>query len=135
MKITTIKYNKKFPYAPYLNIDIGFEATLDNDGYEDPINAIKQLDALAEQYYREKYPPTQEQTPYPEVLSTVRYTPEISQTEEKISDTRPLIERYLTEIQSYTDPLKLEKEWQLLAKSNPKLQEAYTEKLKSLNNG
>ena len=49
MQITKVSYSKKFPYAPYLNFDIGFEAQLDKN--EDPNKVLDWLKQMAEQYY------------------------------------------------------------------------------------
>lgn len=54
MKITKLTFSKKYPYAPYLNFDIGFEAEI-GEG-ESPLEAIKQLEQMADNYHREKFP-------------------------------------------------------------------------------
>lgn len=50
----TAKYSKKFPYAPYLNTDIGFDMGIpDNASDEEMIEAIVRLDRVAtEAFYK-----------------------------------------------------------------------------------
>ena len=54
MKVTKIIYSKKFPYAPYLNESIGFEADL-LEG-ENEKEAIQYLRELAEQSFTAAHP-------------------------------------------------------------------------------
>lgn len=54
MKVTKIIYSKKFPYAPYLNESIGFEADL-LEG-EDEKETIQYLRELAEQSFTTAHP-------------------------------------------------------------------------------
>jgi len=54
MKITTINYSKRFPYAPYLNESIGFEATIEEgDNIQE---AIQKLREQAEQSFTTAHP-------------------------------------------------------------------------------
>lgn len=57
MKIIEANYSKKFPYAPYLNEDIGFRASLDEG--EEPEEAILKLKAIAEQCWVKSNPQIQ----------------------------------------------------------------------------
>jgi len=54
MKVTKIIYSKKFPYAPYLNESIGFEADLLED--ESEKESIQYLRELAEQSFITAHP-------------------------------------------------------------------------------
>jgi hypothetical protein len=54
MKVTTINYSKRFPYAPYLNESIGFEATIEEG--EDIQEAIQKLREAAEQSFTTAHP-------------------------------------------------------------------------------
>jgi hypothetical protein len=52
-----VKYSKKFPYAPYLNFDVGLEeerheVSIDNP--ESVLDVLRKMDAIAEQYNKEK---------------------------------------------------------------------------------
>lgn len=49
MKILTVFYSKKFPYAKYLNEEIGFDASLDNG--EDPLLVAGKLKDLATDFF------------------------------------------------------------------------------------
>ena len=55
-----VKYSKKFPYAPYLNEDIGFEMDLGvgaSDRSEETImESLKYLKSLAERFHKENNP-------------------------------------------------------------------------------
>jgi hypothetical protein len=54
MKVTTINYSKRFPYAPYLNESIGFEATIEEG--EDIQESIQKLREQAEQSFSNAHP-------------------------------------------------------------------------------
>lgn len=54
MKVTKILYRKKFPYAPFLNEDIGFEAEVE-DG-ECMKDVIQYLRETAEDSFKKAYP-------------------------------------------------------------------------------
>ena len=54
MKVTKIIYSKKFPYAPYLNESIGFEAEVGENEHID--EAIQYLRELAEQSFTTAHP-------------------------------------------------------------------------------
>jgi len=54
MKVTTINYSKRFPYAPYLNESIGFEATIEEG--EDIQEAIQKLRTAAEESFTAAHP-------------------------------------------------------------------------------
>lgn len=49
-----VKYSKKFPYAPYLNEDIGFEMEIPDDG--DPMAELVTLKHMAERFHKEGNP-------------------------------------------------------------------------------
>ena len=67
MKVTRITYSKKFPYAPYLNEAIGFEA----DVYEgeDILQAIQELREKAETSFTLAHPTVVLTTKIEQVLS------------------------------------------------------------------
>lgn len=67
MKVTKIIYSKKFPYAPYLNESIGFEAdVLEGENVYDSIQILREL---AENSFKTAHPTVILQTPVEEVLS------------------------------------------------------------------
>lgn len=49
-----VKYSKKFPYAPYLNEDIGFEIEIPDDG--DPLMELASLKEMAEKFHKDNNP-------------------------------------------------------------------------------
>lgn len=55
-----VKYSKKFPYAPFLNEDIGFETEVNAtifDGDEELILlALRKLKSIAEKFHKENNP-------------------------------------------------------------------------------
>jgi len=55
-----VKYSKKFPYAPYLNEDIGFEMQVDAWGNgideEKIIDGLNKLKAIAEKFHKDNNP-------------------------------------------------------------------------------
>lgn len=53
MKILEVHYSKKFPYAPYLNEDIGFVASVDGDDVQDVLARLK---GMATRFYEESNP-------------------------------------------------------------------------------
>lgn len=54
MKVTKITYSKKFPYAPYLNESIGFEAdVLEGENVYDSIQILREL---AENSFKTAHP-------------------------------------------------------------------------------
>lgn len=54
-----VKYSKKFPYAPYLNEDIGFEITIPDDG--NPEATLTMLKLLAEDFHKKNNPQLQDE--------------------------------------------------------------------------
>jgi len=54
MKILTVKYQKKFPYAKYLNEDIGFEVSVDKG--EEPLEVLGKLKELATEFFYSSNP-------------------------------------------------------------------------------
>lgn len=49
-----IRYSKKFPYAPYLNEDIGFEMTIGE--HENPLEKMEELRQMAKQFHKKNNP-------------------------------------------------------------------------------
>lgn len=129
-----VKYAKKFPYAPYLNEDIGFEMSIGDN--ENPLEALAKLKAIAEQFHKENNPQiyldaevwqsaTNEPLPnnIPIVQQPAALNPLVKKTKEE--GYIFLIENAKTmdELKSYT----------LLSKNYPSIQTAYDKKLKELN--
>lgn len=123
-----VKYSKKFPYAPYLNEDIGFEMELDDGTGTGPIDperlmsALSFLKGVAERFHKENNPEfvatdfnTGEQ--FPQVI------------EEKQIDRR--IGVLAEDILSSPD-LKTLESYKLIVKAKPELQTAYDQRLKEL---
>lgn len=60
-----VKYSKKFPYAPYLNEDIGFEQEVDINALTQPdavLDALGKLKAIAEKFHKDNNPQLQYQS-------------------------------------------------------------------------
>jgi hypothetical protein len=52
-----VKYSKKFPYAPFLNEDIGFEMSIpDNSNRADMLVALSTLKEIAEKFHKDNNP-------------------------------------------------------------------------------
>ncbi len=54
-----VKYSKKFPYAPWLNYDVGFEedfVNLTSDDEAGVLAALKKLDAIAVKHHKDNNP-------------------------------------------------------------------------------
>lgn len=54
-----VKYSKKFPYAPYLNEDIGFEMEVDVDpniSAEVVLDSLSLLKSIAEKFHKDNNP-------------------------------------------------------------------------------
>ncbi len=128
MKITTVTYSKKFPYAPYLNIDIGFEATLDSDGCDDPLQAIGQLAAMAEQYFNEKYQQSEPTyTPQEKEFISQHIEPQLIKISPQDEENN-----LITSIESAKNEQELI-QYKLLAAKNQKSMGAYNKRRKQLN--
>lgn len=122
MKIKTAYYKKKFPTFQFLNEDIGFEGELDDT--EDPLLAIAELKRLAEKFHREGNPHLY-QEPSPEIPST----PLIKKTNEDSKNQQ--IKSIISSIETCTE-IKVLESYQLIAKSNPQIQQAYDNQLNKL---
>ena len=63
-----VKYSKKFPYAPYLNEDIGFEIELDDTEGKPLPEAIQVtlgfLKEMAEKFHKDNCPQTEVNLPF-----------------------------------------------------------------------
>jgi len=91
MKVTKIIYSKKFPYAPYLNESIGFEAdVLEGENVYDSIQILREL---AENSFKTAHPTVIPQTPVEQTRSK----------EEMVADTIQAITSTLTmkELEEY----------------------------------
>ena len=130
MKITEISFSKKMSYAPYHPLQPGMVATLDEG--EDPLEAMKKLDDLCTQYYENQYLK-------PQNNNSLYSSEAVNQSE--ISD-NPL---YLLKIEESLTPsqkiiaqineckeLTVLKSFELLAKNNPEIKEAYSKRLNEL---
>lgn len=53
MKINTVTFSKKYNYAPFLNYDLGAEATLDEGETEQ--EAWSKLEAMGNQYHKDHH--------------------------------------------------------------------------------
>ena len=51
-----VKYSKKFPYAPFLNEDIGFEMEIPTDSKESAMLVLKELKEMAEKFHKDNNP-------------------------------------------------------------------------------
>lgn len=122
MKITTVTFSKKYPYAPYLNFDIGFEAEIGAD--ENPLGALKELEEMSDRYHKNNYPQLEE-------------TYVSSQLEQESLPFTPKTQPHSTiEAINTCTNLKELQDFQLLVKnmSNkyPEIKTAYDNKLKQL---
>ena len=59
-----VKYSKKFPYAPYLNEDIGFEMEIPSDSKESAMLVLKELKEMAEKFHKDNNPQTEVGEPF-----------------------------------------------------------------------
>ena len=75
-----VKYSKKFPYAPYLNEDIGFEMEVgvgvSRSSEEAIMEALKYLKAIAEKFHKDNNPQLTEETPWPSNVSNGALPPQ-----------------------------------------------------------
>jgi len=120
MNIDRIKYSKKFPYAPYLNEDIGFEMSI--SAGQDPKECLKYLKELAEEFYKENTLP---------LLDAMRGTHERIIQEEKPPATG--LQAIINDMNTCKD-IKVLESYRLIVKNNPELQETYDNKLNQLQN-
>ena len=51
-----VKYSKKFPYAPYLNEDIGFEMEVKKDDPQTLLDTLDYLKSIAEKFHKDNNP-------------------------------------------------------------------------------
>lgn len=122
MKIDRVTYSKKFPYAPYLNFDIGFEASLDDT--DDPVKALDRLKTMVEGYYKENIELPQPPSPPEEQVQTIQVSSQIKRT-------KSVQEVYADEIKS-CNTLSALKAWTFLSSQNAALKPIYDAKLKEL---
>lgn len=57
--VMIVKYSKKFPYAPYLNEDIGFEedrCEVSIDDEEAVLSVLRKMHSIAEKFHKENNP-------------------------------------------------------------------------------
>lgn len=122
MKIEKVFYSKKFPYAPFLNEDIGFEISL-SEG-ENPIEALNTLKKMAEKYHRDTNPQL--------FINEVPDKPVIA---ENKTNGKPLTRTgaIIHDIGTCKE-LKVLESYKLIAKNNPEIQQAYDSQFKKLAN-
>lgn len=125
-----VKYSKKFPYAPFLNEDIGFELEIaDND---DPLEALATLKKYAEKFHKDNNPQLQE-TP----LQSSSSIPEVQVSSNPSDESVSLI---ICDIQNTHDITKKNSygaEIGIMAYSHitePRIKEAFEKRLKELQN-
>jgi hypothetical protein len=116
------KYSKKFPYAPYLNEDIGYDISLpDNATDEEMIAATIRLNSIAERAFKAM-------NPQATIVATDFHTGEQGIQEVQADRRVGLI---ADDILSSPDIKTLES-YRLLARAKPELREAYDKRLKEL---
>lgn len=141
MKITTVRFDKKYSYGPYLNYDVGADATLDEGETEQ--EAWSKLEKMCDNYHQTNHLQNnphlyQEQTlndivgfnltgmvDYKEKMDAALYP----KPEEKISQ-----EQKILNLISQATSLPELQQWQILAKSKKELAGAYQQKLNELTN-
>lgn len=72
MKVIKISYSKKFPYAPYLNESIGFEAEILEN--ENVLDCVQQLRDAAELSFTTAHPNVVLTTPIEQTLTKEQIT-------------------------------------------------------------
>lgn len=118
-----VKYSKKFPYAPYLNEDIGFDKSIpDNATEEEMIQAVIDLNRISTAAFNKMNPQLQ-------VISGQSQTdfntgPEVIQVSKEVGI-------FGKDIMSCPD-LKTLESYKLLVKGKPDLEEIYNTRLKEL---
>lgn len=120
-----VKYSKKFPYAPYLNEDIGFEMEILENVYTSPekvLLALSTMKAMAEKFFKESNPGLAVETNY----AAIPGHPQETQVEKRIG-------LFTDDIISSPDLQTLES-YKLLVKGKPHLEKAYDFRLKELQN-
>ena len=127
MHISTISYQKTYNLGNYSSEKIGVEISI-NAG-EDSMEALRTAKQLCDEYHKEtttSLPPENTITNVEEIL------PEIQQP--KLSAKQRQEQTLIDSINSCTD-VKVLESYRLIAKSKPKLQTSYDNKLKQLTNG
>ena len=114
MKVTKIIYSKKFPYAPYLNESIGFEAEISEN--ENVLDCVQQLRDAAELSFT---------TAHPNVVLTTPIEQKVSK-EEMVANTVQAI--------MSTKTIQELEEFKLLKGSSKDIFHAYNVKEKQLKN-
>lgn len=135
MKVKTISYAKVFPIAAYVNEKIGVEVELDEtDGYEETFLQAKQL---VEKFHKDNNP--QPDTQGSEGRGGFGNALDLPMFQQPIQSVDISKERewdgkeYILEGINKSETINLLKTWQLLAKKFPETEQAYENKLQSLN--
>lgn len=123
-----IKYAKKFPYAPYLNEDIGFEMSISDK--DNPLEALAKLKSIAEQFHKENNHQIYEEQEEG-ILIGGKFRNSTTIVQQHIAKLTQE-EKIIMDIHTCTD-IKTLRSYKLIAKNNPKIQEHYTAKLSELN--
>ena len=129
MKITKVQYGKTYSLGNYCSERIDLEASIDESEQDHIPMIVEILKGKCDSIHKANNPGL--------YIERTTYVPDtnvgnIPQQPEPQPPKKTTIETYIIEIQSVNDPEKLKKEWALLAKSNPKLKDAYELQLKKL---
>ena len=119
-----VKYRRLYPYAPYLNEEIGYERSIPDDSTEEEmIEATSRLKEVADKCH-EKFCP--HQVPISEAIQGV--LPEVQVEKHPVHNR---IDELVADINSCTD-IKVLESYRIIARANQPLQEAYNKRLKEL---
>lgn len=121
MTVKTISYQKSFVIGPYLQEKIGVEIDLnENDDLDEAFITAKRM---TETWHKENNPGLY-------IENTITDEVSIPQNQTQLRDT---VQYIIEDIQSCTD-IKVLESYSLIAKSSPKVKEAYDNKYQELQN-
>lgn len=127
MTITSISYKQKFATFQFLNCDIGFDGSLGDN--ENPLEALKKLKTIAEVFHKQEFPHMYELVDHQPLIDYIikPHDDEKQPEPDKIKAFIELINsKYQTSKTLESLRAKVEKE------NNPQLQEAFDNKLRTL---
>ncbi len=124
-----VNFSKKYPYAPYLNLDIGAKETEDIKTKEEYFAMLDKLNEWSNEWYATRY-----KDYYYEQVGvdpTIKLN-EIKVEKPNITPTESIIQRINKCTQ--LDGAEGLKSYELIAKSKPEIQTAYNDKFSQLSN-
>lgn len=131
MTPTIIKINRLFSTAPYENIDLGMEATIDpGETYDEAV--IKAHQQIMETF-KKIYPPVTVNPEYAHLLQPTQQAPPREIKVDKVPE-EERVSKLIEDLNTCTS-VKILESYKLIAKLNPTVQSAYDLKLKELTEG